>query len=80
MGAGSPKNLGYQAIGKIRILSVCRMFISMPATLHGLPGPNSPQVGASALSYISFPGEQPIPLPAPCKLGPQEARHAGGNT
>lgn len=71
MGAGSHKNPGFQAIGKIEILSACRMLVSMPATLHGFPGLNSPQVGVSELSYISFPGEQLISfLPAPCQLWP----------
>lgn len=73
--------MGYQAIGKIKILSACRMLVSTPATLHGFPGLNSPQVGASALSYISFPGEQLIPfLPAPYQFWPLGAAHAGGNT
>lgn len=80
-GAGSHKNLGYQAIGNIRILSACRMVVSMPATLHGFPGPNSPQVRASPLSYISLPGEQLIPfLLPPCQLWPLGATHASGNT
>lgn len=79
---GSQRDTGYQATGKMQILTVLAgRWHPMPATLHSLPGPKSPPTGATGFSHVSLPGEVagfPSSL-SPCLLWPPGVVRKGGN-
>lgn len=57
-GAGSHRNLGCQATGKVEILTEpAGCWHPTPTIPGGLPGPDSPQVGAPGLSQMTLTGE-----------------------